>query len=428
MLLVSVAGIFAGIVVFFSLNALGSAYIDKRYLRAEAMEKRQDDLYSDFSYYVSSHALSGTDYHAIAVWTEDHPYATILLYGKDHRRVHFSAGKIASGDALSDSAAQDSSLYPLRFADGLYIVSINDSSHLQLAFFITLASVTLGCLCMVVLVMFYAHRLTMRIVSLSHEASEISTGDLSRSICISGSDELSALAASMDNMRQSVIRRMGDENLAWQANTELITAISHDIRTPMTSVIGYLGLLSESGFEDKARCRQFTDAAYSKAIELKHLTDELFSYFLVFGRKTPEMHLEELDGQLLLEQITSEAEYDLRDAGFAVRFLGFHAPCVVSIDTLHFARVINNLISNIKKYADPARQVTFLSELSGGVLSLCVSNYIRLDAPRTESTKIGLMSCCKLMESMGGSFHVVTDDRHFSAELGLPARAADKAQ
>ena len=54
----------------------------------------------------------------------------------------------------------------------------------------------------------------------------------------------------MDEMRRSLIQQMGSESRAWQANTELLTAISHDIRTPMTSMIGYLGLLNDSDFSD----------------------------------------------------------------------------------------------------------------------------------------------------------------------------------
>lgn len=417
----SFTGILVGLIVFLAANTIGSAYIDKVYMSPAAVEKRRDAIYSDFSHYVSSHSLSGTDYHAIAIWTDTRSDVTLLIYGQGHKRVHFSAGKIQSGDSLSVLPLEDASLYPVRFSDGLYIVSVNDVSESHVSFLAMIASVALGCLALVVIVIAYANHLTARIVALSREASEVASGDLEHVIPSVGGDEISDLALSMDNMRLSVIRRIGNEKLAWQANNDLITAMSHDIRTPMTSVIAYLGLLSENGFEDKARCRQFVDAAYNKAIELKHLTDELFSYFLVFGNKTPEMHIEELDGQLLFEQVVTEAEYDLRDAGFNVKNLGTVAPCTVRVDTMHLARVMNNLVSNVKKYADPARQVTIYSEFNGSRLFLCVSNYIPADTPRTESTKIGLASCRKIMETMGGAFHTASDDGHFSAELILPA-------
>lgn len=86
----------------------------------------------------------------------------------------------------------------------------------------------------------------------------------------------------------------------------------------MTTMIGYLGLLNESGFEDRERCSQFCSSAYDKAMELKDLTDELFKYFLVFGRSDLEMNMEPFDGRLLTEQLLSEAEFDLGDAGFTI--------------------------------------------------------------------------------------------------------------
>ena len=224
----------------------------------------------------------------------------------------------------------------------------------------------------------------------------------------------------MNNMRLAVISRMGAEQLAWQSNVELLTAISHDIRTPLTSLIGYLGLLSESDFSDSERARQFTDSAYGKAMELKSLTDELFRYFLVFGKSQPDMQLETLDGDLLWQQLMSEAEYDLTDFGFKVRRMQFHKSCTVRADPMQLSRVVNNIVSNVKKYADSSRPVVMISELKSGVLYLCVSNCIIADVPKTESSKIGLMTCRKLMEGMGGSFNIRADEQHFSVEFGLP--------
>ena len=62
-----------------------------------------------------------------------------------------------------------------------------------------------------------------------------------------------------------------------------------------------------------------------------------------------------------------------------------------------------------------------ISELSGGRLSLCVSNYISRSMERVESTKIGLRTCRKIMEAMGGSFTVTSDSEHFAVELSIPA-------
>ena len=200
----------------------------------------------------------------------------------------------------------------------------------------------------------FIRRLTRRVIRLSREADAIGDGDLEAPITLQGEDELAQLAGEMDAMRHSVIERMSGERRAWEANSELITAISHDIRTPMTALIGYLGLLNESGFQDPERGAQFAASAYDKAMELKDLTDELFKYFLVFGRSELELNKEELRRPLLLEQLLGEAEFDLTDAGFTVQRIEFEGECTVQADPLYLKRVMDNLVSNIKKYADPS--------------------------------------------------------------------------
>ena len=269
------------------------------------------------------------------------------------------------------------------------------------------------------------NRLTKRIINLSKAATIVSSGKLEMSISAPGSDELSSLARAMDEMRQSVIEQMSSESRAWQANNELITAISHDIRTPMTSMIGYLGLLSESDFSDIERCRQFSRSAYSKAMDLKSLTDELFKYFLVFGSAQLNLDMESYDGRLLLEQLVSEAEFTLSENGFKIQRVEFHGECSIMADPLYLKRVVDNLVSNVMKYGDRAKQVMMISELKDKYLSLCISNSITRDLDRVESTKIGLRTCKRIMEQMHGDFNIENDGEHFSAELRLPAEIKD---
>ncbi len=421
MLYMAVLGMVAGLLMYLAVLSLGSLQIQNVYMSDTNVAHRKAEILSDFSAFVSANGVTGKETSAVARWTGEHQYVTVIIYGSDSRRIHFSEGSayLANGDSSYDPT-QFGRLYPVRFTDGVYQVAIQDNSQLAKQQLVDIISVSMGCVLFILLTLLYARHLTRRIVSLSREAAAVSGGELERSISAPGGDEISALAASMDEMRRSVIQRMGNESRAWQANSELITAISHDIRTPMTSMIGYLGLLTESDFEDKERCRQFADTAYSKAMELKYLTDELFRYFLVFGKAELSMDMEKLDGRLLWEQLIGEAEFDMQDAGFKVKRMDFEGEAQVEADPMYLMRVVNNLVSNVKKYADPQRYVVIMSELRENRLSLAVSNSVPPEAPRTESTKIGLMTCRKIMEAMRGSFETRVEDEHFMAELSIP--------
>lgn len=419
-LLATLLGAAVAVLIYLALSAFGSYMIDEVYLSAENVARRKARIYSQFSSYVSAEGVTGRDSAAVARWTASHDYVTIFLFDTGRSQQLYAGGEIVSRGAEGYDPSVHGKLYPIRFADGLYQIAIDDSSYLRQRQVVKIVSLVGAGLCFLILEFWYTSRLTRRIIALSREANKVSSGELDRSIPVVGVDELSNLAASMEEMRRSVIERLGSEKRAWEANAELITSVSHDIRTPMTSLIGYLELLREPGGDGEQR-GQFLDSAYGKAIELKDLTDQLFRYFLVYGKAEPELALERVDGLVLLGQLLGEAEFDLSEAGFSVQRIDFEGDCTLTVDPIQLKRVMDNLVSNIKKYADPAKPVVFLSELADGALSLSVSNAVSPNAARRESTKIGLRTCEKILSALGGSFRTRTEDGRFSAELTLPA-------
>ena len=411
--------------VYFAAYGLGSYALKELYMSSEARSARLAEIYSEFYEFITDNQIKGTDTEAVAHWTREHPYVTILIYENEEanrtgNRTPTPYAGMGSGERLQYNS-QYGRLYPMRFADGTYRIAIGDSSNVREDNINRVIAVVLGSVAFFTIMFWYIRRLTNRIIRLSKEADDIGSGDLEAPITVQGEDELAMLAGEMDSMRKSVIERMGNERRAWEANSELITAISHDIRTPMTALIGYLGLLNEGSFEDTEKEKQFIASAYDKAMELKDLTDELFKYFLVFGRAELQMDREEYDGRLLLEQLLGETEFDLTDAGFTVQRIEFEGECTVRTDPLYIKRVVDNLISNAKKYADRGQTLLIVSELKDGKLSVSMSNAVAKDGPRVESTKIGLRTCEKIMDAMGGSFTTHLENERFTAEFVLPA-------
>ena len=415
---VALVGLLAGALIFLALSELGAVLIREKYMSPESVNRRKSKIYAAFSSYVSSQGISGRDTAALARWTESHEYVSIYLFSTGREQQLFTGGRLESGLGGYDPQVHGR-LYPIRFADGLYQVAIADSSQIRQRQIVNIVSFTVAGVCYVLLFMWYTGRLTRRIIDLSREAAAVSAGDLERVIEAPGDDELSRLADSVDEMRRSVIERMGNEKRAWEANTELITAISHDIRTPMTAMIGYLGLLCSGTGDEKTRA-QLASSAYVKAMELKDLTDQLFRYFLVYGKAELDMEKERFDARLLLEQLLGEMEFDLSDAGYTMQRRDFEGECFITVDPLFLKRVLDNLVSNIKKYADPAESVVVVSALEGDTLRLTVSNAVAALHSRKDSTKIGLRTCEKIMTALGGSFETQNDGAHFTAVLTLP--------
>lgn len=417
--------LFCALMVFVLVNGIGSIIVGHYYMSSKSISTRRAEIYSKFSLYVNENSLRGDDSERIAAWDEYGDYVTIFVYKDNSAAVNRPPE--AKAEPFINSVQQYNGaygkLYPLRFADGIYHIAINDNTRAREIMLNNVTAIVAAAVTLVLVMLAYISRLTSRIIHLSSEAVAIGAGDLDADISTEGEDELSMLAREMDNMRNSVIERMGNERRAWEANNELITAISHDIRTPMTTLIGYLGLLNDGNFEDLEKSRQFSAAAYDKAMDLKDLTDELFKYFLVFGKSVLELNMEDFDGRLLIEQLLGEAEFELRDMGFNVQRIDPDGgECMVSVDAMYLKRVMDNMVSNVKKYADKNMPVVMLTELHEKELTVCLSNVIARSMNRVESTKIGLRTCVKIMEHMNGSFATRSDESHFSAEFSLPIK------
>ena len=414
MLLVS---LLCAVLVFAAAYSVASFALERLYLSPNAVASRQAEFYTDFAGFVSTNEVSGRDSAAIARYNARRDYVTVSVYSAEELGLDPRAAQ--AGGARPQYSALYGKLYPLQFFDGKYYVRIDDTTNIREDNLNRIIAILLGSLAFVAVMLRYVRSLTSRIIRLSREAGAIGGGDLEAPITTDGVDELSQLAVEMDGMRKSVIERMSGERRAWEANSELITAISHDIRTPMTSLLGYLELLNENN-ADPARSKQFAASAYDKAVELKELTDELFKYFLVFGRAELQWERGRFNAGLLLEQLLAEAEFDLNDASFTVQRVDFTGECGVEVDPLFLKRVLDNIVSNIKKYADRAEPVMIVSELKDGELSVCVSNAIATVGPRVESTKIGLRTCEKIMSAMSGRFETLRENGHFAASFTLP--------
>ena len=411
--------------VFFTVNGVGRYTVEHIYMSKESVSARKAEIYSAFSSWVNANKIDGRDSAAIARWTAEYDYVTILVYRGQEVGFRAGGGKSGPPDPAMNSASQYSGqygkLYPLRFADGTYQIAISDTSENREYWVNNVMAVSLASVTFIAVMLWYTRRITTRIISLAREAVEIGAGDLERPIKARGVDEIAMLASEMDNMRRSVIERMGSEKKAWEANAELITALSHDIRTPMTSMIGYLELLRDSSALGEKE-QSLAAMSYEKAMKLKDMTDDLFKYFLMFGSSRPEMELESYDADILMEQLIGEAEFDLRDAGFDVRRIDIDGQYTVEADPMYLKRVMDNLVSNARKYAERSRPVMMLCEVKDGQLSFCMSNYIAKLTNPVESTRIGLRTCVKIMEYMHGSFITRADDTHFAAEFTLPVK------
>lgn len=261
----------------------------------------------------------------------------------------------------------------------------------------------------------YFYRIIGRITKLSREMEILAGGDLSYQVLSPGKDELAQLGQGIDGMRRSVIEQIQKENEAVLANSQLITALSHDLRTPLTKLMGYLEILQygKCGPEERA---DYLRKAGEKAGQMRDLSDEMFRHFQVRKSPSADTEPELVSGPALLGQMLGEQCYDLQDAGFTVEPPVPEGQYALQVRPEEVLRIFDNLFSNLKKYADPAYPV--LIALSETEREVCLTLENRVASPQpTESRGIGLPTVQALLARNSGRMEAAEGDGVYRTTL-----------
>ncbi len=417
-----VCGLAASLCLFFLANGIGGKLISNVYLSEHAVHERNLDTIRAFQQYIDERDLSSRDTDEIAYWTIAQEDIYILLY--QNQRLALEAGwwgvdaeEQYGTDDLQD--IPDASIYPVSFRDGVLQAVVYDFSETELYDIVLMVSLALAFCLFAAILLLYNRRITRAIVSLSQDIHRIGEGELHFELEAKGNDELAALRRSVDAMRRSILKKTRAEQEAKEKNSELITAMSHDIRNPLTALLGYLDL-ARSEKQDDTPMGKYLDASYEKALQLRHLTDELFRYTLVFGGGQIPMQMESYDATILIEQLLSEQEADLSARAITVQSAVAPLHGQVRVDVQYFKRVLDNLFDNVRKYAEPTQPVCLAATEENGRLCVMIDNIIAKQPNVAQSNKIGLKTCQKVMAQMEGTFTTHIQNEHFCAELSLP--------
>ena len=425
MMLMVCAALLAGVAAFAGTRTVGRTVVQRVYLSQEAVTERLTREITSFREFVSQHQVSSTNVRAIGAWNREHRTVQMTVYGLNTTVNSGPSGAelvlnengivIRSGD-MAEGAVE----FPVNFKDGVYSVAVYDNSRGFYTIAVNAVSLVLSALIFLAMILVYDQYVTRLVKTLSRQVRLVSQGDLERQIRPMSRDEIGQLALDVDAMRLSIIDKLQREEEALQANSQLITAISHDVRTPLTALMGYLEILSDDSLDPQER-QAYMEVCKNNAQRLKSLTDELFGFFLVFGKPQPDQVLEDFDAAMLIEQVLLEHEMNLHQKDFRIesRSKG-DLQGNIRVDLGHFRRIFDNLFSNILKYADPEKPVYVDKITDGKTICIKITNSIPDHAARVESNRIGLQTCQKLTQAMGGTFTQRKSDGMFCAEVTLP--------
>lgn len=307
--------------------------------------------------------------------------------------------------------------YSVRFEDGLYDVCIVDYSEKRVYYFWMTIGFLVCSFIFMMFVMIYNGRVVKRVRRLTREVSCIKKKDINAAITKSGHDEIYVLADNIDSMRNSIIQQMSKEKEAWQANRDLVTAMAHDIRTPLTVLNGYLNLLETSEFDSEEEYKQYVDICVDKAGQLKDLSDKLFRYFFVYSGHTDELKMEKFPAKEFFQQMIGEYMCLLEEKGITFQVKTENNSPKIQIDAPHLKRLFDNIFTNIRKYSDYSKPVEIQYSTSDTKVTLVISNHISKNRNEAESTRIGIKTCEKIAQEMNIDFSVKEKKGQYTVTL-----------
>ena len=247
----------------------------------------------------------------------------------------------------------------------------------------------------------------------------------------------------LQSIQLGIQKAVDEQTRAERMKTELITNVSHDIKTPLTSIVNYVDLLEKEDIQPE-KAKEYVDVLNRQAARLKKLTEDLVEASKASSGSLP-VHLAPTDVNVLLSQLAGDYLEKLEDAQLEPIFRPAPSQPVIQADGQLLSRVLGNLFSNICKYAMPGTRVYFESAADENTVSLTFKNiskyelnipaeelmarFVRGDRSRhTEGSGLGLSIAQSLTELQGGTFRLEIDGDLFKAVVTFPREQTELVQ
>ena len=221
----------------------------------------------------------------------------------------------------------------------------------------------------------FLQRKTARdIEKLARAVKQISAGDFQTEVDISGEGEIAHIAESIRLMEEELSRHIELEKSNEQSKTDLITNIAHDLRTPLTSILGYLDLIKNSQSVNEEMKEHYLEIVYNKALRLQKLIEELFGFTkLSYGKMN--MNIITLNLVELLSQLIEESYPNFEKNNLNYEFTSNVKKLYIDGDGDLLVRLFDNLITNAIKYGADGKMVKIRLRKEKKLVRITVLNF-----------------------------------------------------
>ncbi|NLA69451.1 MAG: HAMP domain-containing histidine kinase [Clostridiales bacterium] len=430
------SSIAVAVVFFFATDytvySLLTSYLEKSNYNTE----KSTEYLESFESYIKENNIAATDSKAIKSWRDSNRKVTTILYITRNDETLYDSLLTSSSESVSllnvESDNEDNGEYEysgngysdnswffkreINFADGAATVSLYgyfDQMIYNIAFVIEII------LSVIVLCTFFIYLLRKKInyiLQLEEQVKVLETGGLDLPITKKGNDELTSLADSLDQMRIALSENMDIEAEAVKNNYDLVVAISHDLRTPLTSLALYLDLILAGKCKSEDELISYVKKSRGKTTQIKQMTDQLFERFYLEKEETRAIEKPDSTKEIFDDLLSNMVSY-ISENGFEVQTDIMWPVEKTSVSMDYVARIIDNISSNILKYADPSYPVCLEVGRYKDKAEIQFSNHIKMLEMKPDSTKVEIKNIRIMMDKMGGECKIYKNEDEYIIQL-----------
>ncbi|MCM0648364.1 HAMP domain-containing histidine kinase [Clostridium swellfunianum] len=331
-----------------------------------------------------------------------------------------------------DSRKEYVNFAPLQFSDNKAYVVVKAVPQAHIEYYQaggnSFLALLIACGAFIIIFMMITKNRMLYFEEIARGIIEISKGNLDYRVNKAGDDELAALADSINLMASELQNQIEAERRAERTKNELITNVSHDLRTPLTSIMGYLGLIKDDRYSSKEELMEYINIAFNKSEKLKLLIEDLFEYTKLSSEGI-KLYKQPVNVNEFLEQLIEELVplAEEKQVSIAKEFPSEKITLNLDIDKI--LRVFENLIVNAIKYSySPGEiKIRITKDEKGIVISIhnngdtihaeelskIFDRFYRLEKSRSSSTGgsgLGLAIAKNIVELHGGKIWAESRD------------------
>lgn len=396
-------GFSAAVAIFLILFFVGNALLSDYFSGSDFIYNAETAYIKELSAFVKEENIAATDTSRLGEWAHKKGISRftisrnrVLIYDSTY------SDTVILGQAEAEYLHYNwQYFHSVLFSDGYADVYIYADYEIKFYIFFYMFAAILSMSVWIILFTFCIRKEVKYIQQLSYSVTQIELGALNSEISVKGNDELATLARGLDQMRLALIEKEEKEKQMRAAQDKLVLGMAHDLRTPLTGLMTFLEIAKKQPVLKE--CINYIDKAYTKTTQIRDLSDRLFEFFLINSEQPMKLEAPE-NVEYVLGEYLSELCGLLETDGYSVSIDNLYwEPVQIQICTDYMGRIIDNLVSNIKKYSDPYKPILLSSKYSSTYVSITIQNKPAQPDLYVHGTGIGVKNIQSMMSQMNGS-------------------------